>query len=504
MLPLFYRPHDTSQETRQWLLRIAPLPFFLSPPQATQRCRQTSDSEGIRTPAGRAQWISGPSPWPFGHTVMLVPASHSAFASAGNRTRVTSMATMYSATRPLTLLQLLANAWHVCGHPIPHPRGFASVLKISSDSEGIQTSADCSTALLSFSPSSNTALPPNVRQRGDSNPCGQSSMDFWSISLAIWTHCHACSCLPQHLHQPGIEPGSNRRQRCILPLDHWLLQLLANAWHVCRHPIPHPCGFAWQVIIGVELLRLQENNIECTKNLIHFPICACHPCTGAMLIFSASFQFYRMFPEGNPRSPPPVCFLPHSSHPTNAGCFQVGANSFFKSTRSRIAARHMRPPGVEPGAQAWEACMLPLFYRPHDTSQETRQWLLRIASLPFFLSPPQATQRCRQTSDSEGIRTPAGRAQWISGPSPWPFGHAVMLVPASDSAFASAGNRTRVTSMATTRPLMLLQLLANAWHVCRHPIPHPCGFASVLKISSDSEGIQTSAGRAQCISGPSP
>ena len=33
---------------------------------------------------------------------------------------------------------------------------------------------------------------------------------------------------------------------------------------------------------------------------IHFSICACHPCAGAMLIFSVSFQFYRMIPEGNP------------------------------------------------------------------------------------------------------------------------------------------------------------------------------------------------------------
>ena len=212
-------------------------------------------------------------------------------------------------------------------------------------------------------------------------------------------------------------------------------------------------------------------------------------------------------PKGIHAAPPPVCFLPHSSHPTNAGRFQVGANSFFKSTRSRIAARHMRPPGVEPGGQAWEACMLPLFYRPHDTSQETRQWLLRIAPLPFFLSPPQATQRCRQTSDSEGIRTPAGRAQWISGPSPWPFGHTVMLVPASHSAFASAGNRTQVTWMATmysaTRPLMLLQLLAKLGMFVATP-SHTHVVLLLCKISSDSEGIQTSAGRAQCISGPSP
>ena len=32
------------------------------------------------------------------------------------------------------------------------------------------------------------------RQRGDSNPCGQSPMDFESISLAARTHCHM-SCI---------------------------------------------------------------------------------------------------------------------------------------------------------------------------------------------------------------------------------------------------------------------------------------------------------------------
>ena len=33
-------------------------------------CSQ-NDSEGIRTPAGRAQWISSPSPLPLGHTVYV-------------------------------------------------------------------------------------------------------------------------------------------------------------------------------------------------------------------------------------------------------------------------------------------------------------------------------------------------------------------------------------------------------------------------------------------------
>ena len=43
-----------------------------------------------------------------------------------------------------------------------------------------------------------------------------------------------------------------------------------------------------------------------TKNLVHFSICACHPCAGAMQIFSVSFQFYRMIPEGNPQASQPL------------------------------------------------------------------------------------------------------------------------------------------------------------------------------------------------------
>ena len=46
-----------------------------------------------------------------------------------------------------------------------------------------------------------------------------------------------------------------------------------------------------------------------TKNLLHFSICACHPCAGAMLIFSVSFQFYRMIAEANPKTAAAKNFL---------------------------------------------------------------------------------------------------------------------------------------------------------------------------------------------------
>ena len=43
-----------------------------------------------------------------------------------------------------------------------------------------------------------------------------------------------------------------------------------------------------------------ESKEDWQKNLDHFSIYACHPCAGAMLIFSVSFQFYRMSPKRQP------------------------------------------------------------------------------------------------------------------------------------------------------------------------------------------------------------
>ena len=44
----------------------------------------------------------------------------------------------------------------------------------------------------------------------------------------------------------------------------------------------------------MKLLRVNRVNEEC----LHFSICVCvcHPCTGAMLIFSVSFQFLSQKP----------------------------------------------------------------------------------------------------------------------------------------------------------------------------------------------------------------
>ena len=87
--------------------------------------------------------------------------------------------------------------------------------------------------------------------------------------------------------------------------------------------------------------------------------------------------------------PPPHAYLCHFQSafchtlptPPMPGVSGWG-NSFFGSTPSR----HMRPPGVKPGAQAWEACMLPLHYRMTQAKKQgSGCW--RLPRCPaFFLS----------------------------------------------------------------------------------------------------------------------
>ncbi|RXI06793.1 hypothetical protein DVH24_025929 [Malus domestica] len=70
-------------------------------------------------------------------------------------------------------------------------------------------------------------------------------------------------------------------------------------------------------------------------------IYACHPCAGAMLIFSVSFQFYRMSPNSIPRLPPqrycPLCGGTRRTGPTPlTGLFLQAA------APKRISEEYMR------------------------------------------------------------------------------------------------------------------------------------------------------------------
>ena len=103
------------------------------------------DSEGIRTPAGRAQWISSPSPWPLGHAVRNASENEhsSRIVSDTSSSRV-----FKPSSRRVTHLHVMT-----CQQPCAQGNH-------------------------------------GHRQRGDSNHCGQSPMDFESIPLAARAQCH--------------------------------------------------------------------------------------------------------------------------------------------------------------------------------------------------------------------------------------------------------------------------------------------------------------------------
>ena len=89
--------------------------------------------------------------------------------------------------------------------------------------------------------------------------------------------------------------------------------------------------------------------------------------------------------------------------------------------------------------------------------KHTRKRSLRFPRI--FLgdaSKADAETKCkivRREIDAEGIRGPAGRAQWISTPSPWPLGHSVLALPSAgaschDYALYSAGCSREPQSLA--------------------------------------------------------
>ena len=57
----------------------------------------------------------------------------------------------------------------------------------------------------------------------------------------LWARWHAWSVAGVlKMHQPGIEPGSHRWQRCILPLDHWCLTLIHEKMQIKMQFLAYP------------------------------------------------------------------------------------------------------------------------------------------------------------------------------------------------------------------------------------------------------------------------
>ena len=106
---------------------------------------------------------------------------------------------------------------------------------------------------------------------------------------------------------------------------------------LCRR-IPHSCPQLRQVCTYIHVVY--------TSRCVCVCVCECHPCAGAKLIFSASFQYKWVIPEGNPGMylHTYVCLMGL----TQSGYFSRGAtphknkfNSPGDLTR-RVSARRMR------------------------------------------------------------------------------------------------------------------------------------------------------------------
>ena len=93
-----------------------------------------------------------------------------------------------------------------------------------------------------------------------------------------------------------------------------------------------------------------------------------------------------------------------------AACFQMGGKFSFQTHSFSYCCKAYAPAGSRTRAQAWEACMLPLHYRRHDTSQETRQWLLAIAPLPSLLSSLPTNTALQPNIRQRGDSNPCGQS----------------------------------------------------------------------------------------------
>ena len=72
----------------------------------------------------------------------------------------------------------------------------------------------------------------------------------------------------------------------------------------------------------------------------------------------------------------------------------------------------------------------------------------------------------RAASDRQGNQAPAGRAQWISGLSPEPLGHAALIGPRAQSCGCAR-------AIALSRPILMWHLAALEKNTLRGPSPRP-------------------------------
>ena len=132
---------------------------------------------------------------------------------------------------------------------------------------------------------------------------------------------HRCWALISQLHLSFVQeviPGDQTRRITLRGHNKWRLWERATSSNIscmtlcppCNPPLRPPACLRLSTMQAsgssfcIELLHLNHSCLPCNaplnmrgsswlgaKSWLHFSICACHPCAGAMLIFSVSFQF---------------------------------------------------------------------------------------------------------------------------------------------------------------------------------------------------------------------
>ena len=109
-------------------------------------------------------------------------------------------------------------------------------------------------------------------------PWGQDGVNTWPMGAVV-----VANLLPKTTPRLQVYIGAN-------------LHPHMHTRYAPAHPYTHPYLLA-NVPVHTRVPRGHTTHIVqgacgcATKSLYHFSTCACHPCAGAMLIFSVSFQF---------------------------------------------------------------------------------------------------------------------------------------------------------------------------------------------------------------------
>ena len=186
---------------------------------------------------------------------------------------------------PLLLLQTLP--------PCPHPSAFVVALPLAA--VAILLNCPPRISLPSTRPPPPPPRSPQAACSKLPRPCSFSTLAARahppSLSFPVSAASSESGCPATESPHWGLNPGPSVYRTDALPLSYrGSSSATAPAPRSCQAFVPSPPRSGLRILWHL-LAMCARPWWARTKNQVHFSICACHPCAGAMLIFSVSFQF---------------------------------------------------------------------------------------------------------------------------------------------------------------------------------------------------------------------